>query len=504
MSKYTVVRMQLTVAVVPLALVAIGGLVGAFLHATAFGIQTPNTPPINHLVGIWFAVFSSVAAIHRLLDPHQNARPRWFLFYWATVALSAIVCCIGYAFVPDSTAAIAWNAVVVVVALTAIPSLRPDMCLGTRRTQSHETLVPTVPQLPRWAAVLCTISKSIHALLYLLLAAGAIVAASTYSYTLEGTHHTVTMRDGRSFTMNINCQGPSSSSNATIWFIADAAHGVTDFYGVQEHLVRAGRRVCTQDNPGFGGSAAALGDQQDYTEFYNSMFQADGTGGPIVLVGWGGGGTSVLKYAVDQPAVHVAAVVFLEVHADGIEFLDYQNATGSTDAQTRQHRDDDYAMRLRLARLVLGVAIPLPLMPLFAPVSGVASTYEPPIRAAEFAVQVWKSRFWMAQYAGLLGLQRANESTGVLSTYKLGPTTPLAHVTCRKTDAQSCLHTTNCTESLRKDRFYASHLAAMTTRIQANAMFVFNDDDDCDLRLPVTKPAFTATAIASFLQAIGV
>ena len=48
----------------------------------------------------------------------------------------------------------------------------------------------------------------------------------------------------------------NASMLPTIWFEADAAHGVTDFLGVQSILANAnGRNSCSYDSPNFGFSA---------------------------------------------------------------------------------------------------------------------------------------------------------------------------------------------------------------------------------------------------------
>jgi pimeloyl-ACP methyl ester carboxylesterase len=152
----------------------------------------------------------------------------------------------------------------------------------------------------------------------------------------------------------------NASMLPTFWFEADAAHGVTDFLGVQSTLANAhGRNSCAYDPPNFGFSARLPSSESlDLTAIYSPLVAALGrTHEPKILVGWGAGGESVLRHAF-QDSDTVEGVVLLDVSPNGIEWLDQKRVKNLTMDETEAFAKSDLRGRVSLTQLILGIGLP--------------------------------------------------------------------------------------------------------------------------------------------------
>ncbi|KAJ3209583.1 hypothetical protein HDU67_006066 [Dinochytrium kinnereticum] len=484
------------------------GLAGTIAHAVLSNIETPILH--NQFIGLWFAlstVVTSAELIHldRYLDTYavHKMSLNGNLIYFGIMTVSSLICFICYCLVPDGAAGVAWNLVLLAIAGCCLYLLVFRASPQIHNNQEDKPTPGISSTSVKVGNCLNVTLKSFHSFFSLLLLGGACLAAFSYTaFKHRGNLVTVSMKDGRTFTMHIYCIGtPSNATNPTIWITSSAAHGVVDFYGIQQRLVDSGRRVCTHDNPGFGWSSSVLANQQDYTEFYDSMLKESGEPDrPIVFVGWGAGGTPLTKYASINPS-KVAALVFVTVFPPGIEFTDHQNMTGMSDSELDSYKRIQLTGRQALANIVLALGIPWPLMPIFTPPNSVAKGYEPQDRAEEFRVQIWKSKMWVGQLWGIKKLGSQDDTKDPLNTIKLPSSIPLTHIMCNLSDEQACSKDQSvglpgdCKEWQRRKNFYQNRQLEMTKAIQSSARFLFNNDTDCKLDMPVNKPLFTAQSI---------
>ncbi|KAJ3097647.1 hypothetical protein HDU96_000304 [Phlyctochytrium bullatum] len=503
----------------------IAGICGIIAHATSI----VRNPPIlqNQYIGLWFSfllLITSGQLIHidAFLETYVATKPSFIgnLVYQGIIATSAIICFISFCFLPeDGAAGIAWNLVILLLLAGCLyllvvkgPKEFAPYDVRLRLAPHSYFFVRTQKTSPsdgdirysagaRFGNCLNVTLKIFHAVIAVLLMAGAIVAAyGSNTFKPRGTLYTVTMRDGRQFSMHILCQGAVDLATPSLWFTASAAHGTVDFYGVQKRLADAGRRVCVYDPPGFGWSAPALNDQHDFSAFYDSMLDVAGEKKPVIFVPWAGGASAVVRYASQNPG-KVAGVVFMEVSPEGIEFADYSNRTRVTGDALKNYRRNELTGRVALSHIVLGVALPFPFMPAFTPENSISKNYEPADRRTEFRVQIWKHKMWVAQLEGIKRIFDIDDATEPLNAFVLPTSVPLAHIMCNLNDTQACDPiqaqglNADCSELRRKNTFYRQSKIDMTRRIQPSATLIFNTDTDCKLDLPLNKPAFTASSI---------
>lgn len=168
---------------------------------------------------------------------------------------------------------------------------------------------------------------------------------------------------GTSLSINHYCTAvPSKNASTlpTLWFEASAAHGVTDFLGVQSILADVhGRNSCSYDPPNFGFSSRLPSSESlDLTEVLNPLVARLGrTNEPKILVGWGGGGDNVLRHALQSPDT-TEGVVLLDVSPTGIEWLDQKRVKNLTMDETEALAKLDLRGRVSLASIILGIGLP--------------------------------------------------------------------------------------------------------------------------------------------------
>lgn len=173
----------------------------------------------------------------------------------------------------------------------------------------------------------------------------------------------VQLASGISLSINHYCTAVPSKNESTLptlWFEASAAHGVTDFLGVQSILADAhGRNSCSYDPPNFGFSSRLPSSESlDLTAVLNPLAASLGrTNEPKVLVGWGGGGENVLRHAL-QSSDTTKGVVLLDVSPTGIEWFDQKRAKNLTVEETVTLAKLDLQGRVSLASVILGIGLP--------------------------------------------------------------------------------------------------------------------------------------------------
>ena len=490
----------------------LAGFIGALSHGIISSI--PNATPIikNQYPAVWFTSFLMASAIQLFYTSRNSSRiaaSRISLFfnycYFGYAVITSFIFFISYCIIGDVASSI-WTVLLICLNSFTI------YVLYSRKETAFEPRNHTC----------CIVSglnvafKIILVILMFVLAAGGIITASAYQYKAPGNILSVTLTDGRTSGLHVYCQGPKNVSRPVIWMIADAAHGVVDFYGIQYYLSNQGRRVCSFDNAGFAWSYDIISNGANANLYLDGVINASGEGLPVIFVANGGGGSVVLEYQTNHPK-KVAAIVFVAVYPAGIEFDFYQNQSNPviSDNAKYAYRAQELSSRTSLVNIILGLAIPWGLMPLFNPISSVSSGYYPPEKRAEYKVQSWKSNLWINQAAGLQLISSTPDSQDPLNTVVLPPNVPFYHVLCQLNSTQACspartgyssqLTGSDCQPFATQNDYYYHRQILMTNRIQpvsnvTNTTFVFNTDTACQIDMPLSYPSYTATQVLNLVS----
>ncbi|KAJ4366318.1 hypothetical protein N0V83_007954 [Neocucurbitaria cava] len=417
--------------------------------------QRPGPKDIrSHFSGLVFAAvlaFDALQLLKLVLWPskRQNSRRRIisrFLdisakIYWVVLTVSALICAVGYGFTPNSDA-VAIQVLTLLngaVALTKFSVKR--FIVGRNVDKGHATLqLPEQEQvsLPKWKRYLFAIGRHLNRLLKvvrfilsILFIVGALGLARQYRFENPGTLTSITLPSGSSLSINYHCitaaaaSAPStentttSSSLPTIWFVADQAHGITDFLGSTPATAAPTTRQ-TSAGPRATPSSEALDD--DLTGIFPPLLHAlQRETEETVLAGWGAGGENVLRYARQAAPSssnnNVKGVVLLDVSPTGIEWLDQKRARNLSDEETVAVAKADLDGRAALAQISLAVDLPWYVAPSASPSPsqlttnrGILPLFLPPNATGYFDsalyprhhAQSLKEDMWAMQYYSLL------------------------------------------------------------------------------------------------------
>ena len=308
--------------------------------------------------------------------------------YWAVLPVSGLICAIGYSLVPKHDA----TAIQVLIFLHGVVALPKHILnrLKTRRMlDKTSTQVPPLSPATRPKRFCFALFRYFNRLLRIvrfLLAgffiAGAIGLAERYhyknplvfqphlsflahpsNYFQSGTLSRIVLPSGASVSISYYCTKVSSSNSTvlpTIWFEADAAHGTTDFLGVQTALAEQyGRNSCSYDPPNFGWSGRwPSSESTDLTTVFEPLLRSIQRDDEVkVLAGWGAGGENVLRHAIQNPN-SVKAVVLLDTAPTGIEWTDQARAKNLSAESTLALAKQDMSGRVSLAQIILGMGVP--------------------------------------------------------------------------------------------------------------------------------------------------
>lgn len=247
------------------------------------------------------------------------------------------------------------------------------------------------------------ILKVMHWIIAILNASGAIVLAHQNRYSNPGTLVRIALPNGLYRNFNYNCTVPAShnATMPTIWFEADASHGIVDFLGLQAYLAtQHSIPSCSYDPPNFGWSDPLPAWYTNWDTYLPALLTAIGQENQTrIYAGWGAGLESSLKHAIADQA-HAVAVIDLDASPDGIEFFDAQRANNWTDAQRLVYRHEQLEERASFTRTLLTLGIGWGLTPVFVP--GNSSGYFSRSLYPQYHAQGLKDAFWTMQYFLLL------------------------------------------------------------------------------------------------------
>ncbi|KAJ3017525.1 UNVERIFIED_CONTAM: hypothetical protein HDU68_011600 [Siphonaria sp. JEL0065] len=453
------------------AVVAVISLIAVIVYGALTNVETAVLK--NQFLGMCYRLGSKATLLGNRI------------FYVASLGAS-LVSFICYCIAVDASS-IFWNLIAISLASFGVLTLFRRFQDAPVGWESH---VPTVTTLPIKILTAANIFfKWIQVFMIIFLAIGSLVQAyATNQFPPRGTITRVSMTDGRSFDMHVYCQGVGNMSLPTVWILADATHGVADFYGIQQRIVDKGRRVCTADPPGSGWSQDIISGQQDYTKHYRSLFQSNGEKTPVDLVAWGGASDAVIQFSNQHPNL-VRSIVFVTAMTDL-----------TTQSSNKAEKDAIITSRLSVARLYNGLGTPWGLFPIFTNAGTVYAGYEPVERRQEYSVQLWKAKLWVSEFWAIK-YQLSPEFPDT-SNLTLASSIPLTHVMCKLSDEAVCKtpgYGVSCEERQKTNRDQFAADVAATKKLQATANLVFNEDIDCDLSMPISKPKFTGEALAAAL-----
>ncbi|KAF3039798.1 hypothetical protein E8E12_009374 [Didymella heteroderae] len=225
-----------------------------------------------------------------------------------------------------------------------------------------------------------------------------------YRYQNPGARSRVQLGSGTSLSINHYCTvvpSVNASTLPTFWFEADAAHGVTDFLGVQSILAEVhGRNSCSYDPPNFGFSSRLPSSEPlDLNVVFNPLVAAlERTDERKILVGWGAGGENVLRHATQNPET-TEGVVLLDVSPNGIEWLDQKRSKNLTMEDTNALAKLDLRGRVSLTQIILGIGLPWGLLPVVIPAN--STGYFDQSLYPRHHAQSLKEDMWAMQYYSL-------------------------------------------------------------------------------------------------------
>ncbi|KAI8799472.1 hypothetical protein BJ742DRAFT_781370 [Cladochytrium replicatum] len=514
------------------SILLLAALLGAIIHGALTTASTTNLT--NQFLPMWHALFLAISAVNIVTinySPPQSLVNRILFFgdltYLGVITIGYFICWVAWG-VARQWDAFAWCTIDVLAGASAVAFLvlrsieaRKRVSDGTASDESKGNANYGSTEnghMKRCLGCLGCLNwtlKVLHLVVVALLCNGSITQALARRFPAPGTRVQITMTDSRITNLHYLCTGPVNSPVPTIWIIADHAHGVVDFYGLQHYLSSnrtAFRRVCTYDNPGFGWSDDYLPDTMDSLLYLDALIVASGERVPIVLVAWGGGGTMVTSYASAHPE-KVVGIAFVEVYEPGIEFNIVKVKNNWTNAQTDNYRITGMNGRAFMANIILGLAIPWGLISIFVPASPVDPGYWPEDKWTEFRAQSWTSKMWIPQYWGIRYMATNPPASDPLFTLlPFPPHSPTRNITfsaiyCSKPDNLVCSDPSdaNCASMRFDNKLYIQSKKDVAKRAVGPGgvvNVVENYDADCALSMPVHLPEWTARAVLDTLGGV--
>ncbi|KAK6000562.1 hypothetical protein QM012_003808 [Aureobasidium pullulans] len=179
----------------------------------------------------------------------------------------------------------------------------------------------------------------------------------------------------------------------------------------------------------------------------------------------------------------------MDASPDGIEWFDVQRANNWTEQQMLDYRQTDLQGRIGLVQLILGIAIPWGLLPIFIPSNPTgyfdASLYP------DYNAQSRKENLWANQYFSLK--QMAAEP---INEYLVNTAVPEGIYV-------KSLMTYNSGTDPASDEFYRQEKLSMLNHIAGRNVtdeVIWCAEEGCSLSFPVSMPAWTANS----LMALGI
>jgi hypothetical protein len=104
--------------------------------------------------------------------------------------------------------------------------------------------------------------------------------------------------------------------------------------------------------------------------YYHNMLKSFNESPPFIFVGWGGGGPTVYKYAIQHPEM-VSSLTFLDVYPSRVEWITPKILKNWTEDQYNSYVKSDLAGRYSTFGIINGIGVPWGLMSIFVPKNSV-------------------------------------------------------------------------------------------------------------------------------------
>ena len=475
--------------------------------AAMIGFAAVNEQDSNYVLAAWTAglgIFFALEGLLRLAQANDDVKRHQGILTFVHVLGLVVALVLFFMY----GAGHAWGAFVFSLVLFVIHGVD----LGVVRRSVADAKSSEAPQrsCPKRSLLWCNcFFFCIAILLQILLLGGAGYAAyqRTY-YSPRGNFVSYQTSDGKPQSLLLSCQGPASSPTVPrVFIMADYSHGAADFWPLQRDLVAQGVRACIFDPPGLGWSDLFYPTQSTNVSTWMAPFlAATGEAPPYTLVGWGGGGASVLDYAQQNPT-QVKSLVFLGFFPPGVEWRFTFLSKNYTAAQVEKNRALMLRGRLFLFGIIRGLGVPWGLMSPLVPSS--PTSYNWTERFNEYHTFYLVGKTWTTQLKALSEsmaaeaanpYQSVNDRTPLINNPNsaiLGK--PVLSMVYPPNATRACNYISDkaspeCQEAIQYDQFLYNE-ALITANVTGNARIVNCTEPGCDLGFPLRYSWSTATAI---------
>lgn len=362
---------------------AIIGAIGMLAHGICVAVGGPIWVR-NQYIGLWLTsmiLFFSAQGVYLITKTHdKNLLNK--IFYLEVTYLSAcdlvsfiMVVCYGLAKKADATI---WCLVLVLIfsfSIFVIVTNRKHALNSTDFENTKSFATNKQSKCIKALQIVNVIFRVIFFIFLIFLTTGSIIIGGlTVTYPPRGKFTTIDLGDGsgRKTTIHYLCDGPKSNSKPTFVFQGSASHGLMDYFGLQTLLKENDRRSCIFDLAGLGYSDYMYLDTYNYDPmpYFHNMLKSFDESPPFILVGWGAGGPTVYRYALEHPEM-VHSLTFLDVYPANVEWLTPKILKNWTDDQYNSKIKSDLSERRRLFGIINGLGVPWGIMSIFFPPNSV-------------------------------------------------------------------------------------------------------------------------------------
>ncbi|EFC39470.1 predicted protein [Naegleria gruberi] len=379
----------------PVLVWAILNLATGILGMIVYGAFTASYGPVyivNQFVGLWLCVlltFFSAQTVYIELKPGDSSERRILrvitlvvnILYFGVILVGSFILFVLYSRAGTRPDAIVWTILIMIICLLNVIAL---ICRWYSSVGAGKEFIPDESKcfqlikeksagasgvsmcLYITAIVVNVLLRFIFLIFLGLLISGSSAASNIKNYPMKGKLISVPLNDGSGRSQNIHylCEGPTEGNSFTFLFEGDFTHGYADYYDIQRYLTALGRRSCIYDKPGLGYSDYLYKDQKDESTFYYNFLTSIGEKTPYVMVGWGGGGHIIYKFALEHPEL-VKSLTFLDVFPPGIEFTSMKDLKNWSQEQFNTYKNQELRGRRTLFGIINGLAVPWGLMSIF-------------------------------------------------------------------------------------------------------------------------------------------
>jgi pimeloyl-ACP methyl ester carboxylesterase len=456
---------RIFIVLIVLCLFVLTGGIGMLGHGICVAVGGPIWIR-NQYIGLWLTstiLFYSSQGIYLILKPYDKNLNKIFylqLVYLVSCDIFSFIMLVCYGLAKKADASI-WSVVLISIFSLSIYVLVTKQKLVSNSEDEKIETNEKGKKCKKALKVINVVLQVLFFIIFILLTMGSIIIGGlTVIYPPRGKFTTIDLGDGsgRSVTIHYLCDGPKNSSKPIFIFQGDATHGLMDYYGLHLLLKQNNRRSCIFDLAGLGYSDYMYLNTYAYDPmpYYHNMLKSFNESPPFIFVGWGGGGPTVYKYAIQHPEM-VSSLTFLDVYPPRVEWLTPKILKNWTEDQYNSYVKSDLAGRNSLFGIINGLGVPWGLMPIFVPKSSVY----PESTATEVNWYFLTDKTWSTQqvFLQLLANQTDPYTTAVNSSIKIN------NIMTVKSDQQ--IYTKIC-----QPQNYALNSSNCQYEIQANQLSI--------------------------------